>query len=269
MHLLNTVKIPGFILSTILLLSACESKTTPAEQKGDAKVQPTDTATAATASVFSWNTELCENKGKFDPQQYTPEQLHNAYDLWFTYSGVALETDGTVFQPEDIVKLDSVKLREEYEGKKSVLEAMKTVDRPYWQKLKQQRLRELEDEYELKKIAIEAYTRPEVLLNNRFAKPCGEYAQALASADTARLFGAWKALAEKQKAQNGSPEQFMERFYEKFRSDNRLEYAKVDLITFGWWNCANGTLTHVDRDEQMETEFRQLFTDIQSECDEP
>jgi hypothetical protein len=88
-------------------------------------------------------------------------------------------------------------------------------------------------------------------------------------ASIAVLFTTWKAFTEEQKTRNGSPDGYMERFYEKYNSPEKISYAKVDLITFAWGNCANETLTHLNRDEKTEIEFNKLFRNIKTACEEP
>jgi hypothetical protein len=251
------------ILGAILLWS-CADKSSKINEDRSVQQSINDTT-----SVFAWTTELCENKGTYYPRKYSAEQLQNTYDLWFRFSGIALETDGTANKPEDISTLDTNKLANEYKKQKKYLEQIVIVNLTYWQKLKQLKIQELEDEFELKKITIQSYSNTSVLQSNRFSKYCPDFVRVLTSNDTSELMTFWKGFADKQSLKNGSPEKYMEKFYEKFNSKNRLNYARVDLITYGWWNCANHTLTHIHRDGQMEEEFNKLFLDIKSECEEP
>lgn len=251
------------ILGTILCY-ACADKSS--KTNGDSSTQQ---SVSDTTSVFTWTTELCENKGTYNSGKYSAEQLQNTYDLWFRFSGIALETEGTADEPGDISKLDTNKLADEYKKQKKYFEQMVVVNTTYWQKLKKLRMEELEDEFELKRITIQSYNNSSVLKTNRFSKYCPDFVKALTSNDTSELMTFWKGFAEKQSAENGSPAKYMERFYEKFNSEDRLNYAKVDLITYGWWNCANRTLTHINQDGQMEEEFNKLFSGIKSACDEP
>lgn len=228
----------------------------------------TSTPKSDTTAVFKWTTELCENTGTYNPKKYSEVQLQNTYDLWFTFSGIALETNSNAHYLEDIDKLSSDKLLSEYIEKKALYNR-KTVSTPFWNKLKAARLQELEDEYQLKKITIEAYSNPSVLLNNKYSKYCSEYAQVLSSNDTIELLQSWQNLLEKQKITNGAPEKLIERFNEKYNSKERLTYAKIELMTYGWWNCGNSQIKRVNDDGTMEKEFNKLFLQIKTECDEP
>jgi hypothetical protein len=258
------------IVLVTLFAWSCTSKAAKKNETGSTQQSSPDTTSKSTpAATFVWVTELCENKGTYDAAKYTAVQLQNTYDLWFRFGGVILETDGTATNLEEVSALDANKLTAEYQKQKKYFNQMVIVNTPYWQKLKEQRIKELEDEYELKKISIQAYNNSTVLNNNRFSKYCPDFVKVLTSPDPDELLTFWKGFAEKQSLQNGSPESYMARFYEKFNSNDKYAYAKIDLITYGWYNCANHTLSYMERDEQMEKEFNKLFSAVKSECDEP
>lgn len=251
MKLLSSISLIIFLLTSL----APELRSNPA---------PRDTAT------FSWYTMNCLHTGKYNSKTYSDTILRNTYELWFTYSAIMLQTDGCVFKPEDINRLDLQKLTNEYIEKKARLEHSEIVNTPYWISLKKQRQQELDAEYELKKTTLKAYTDPSSLQTAAYAKFCPEVVRILTSADTTMLLSYWRGFAEKQKLNNGFPEKYMQRFYEKYNSPKRLEYARVDLITFGLSNCINvHIISKKNQDKKMEKEFNKLFSDIKSECDEP
>jgi hypothetical protein len=249
------------IISSFFILS-CVDK----DKNADNKIAMSKNSN--TTTVFKWTTELCENTGTYNPKKYSEVQLKNTYDLWFAFSGIALKTKTNAHFIEDIEKLNIYKLMSEYIDKKDLYNR-EIISTPFWNKLKAERLQELEDEYELKKITIEAYSNPSILLNNRFSKYCSEYAQVLSSNDTIELLKSWRNLIEKQKNKNGAPEKFMEKYNEKYISKDRLIYAKIELMTYGWWNCGNSTIRRLNDDGTMEKEFNKIFSNIKRECDEP
>ena len=51
----------------------------------------------------------------------------------------------------------------------------------------------------------------------------------------------------------------MERYNEKYNSKDRLIHAKIELMTFGWWNCANHEIKRVNEDGTTEEEFNEKF----------
>jgi hypothetical protein len=227
------------------------------------------TVAADTLASYTWTDELCEYTGKYDPKTYSLELIRNTYQLWSSYAGKTLENGRSVFKPADIAQLDLKALANEYTEKKAGLEKLKVIDAPFWNTLKKQLLQQLDDEYELDKIEMQAFEDPSVLLNNRFSKACERFSTALNSTDTSVLFSTWKSFVEELKAKNGSPEAYMERFYEKYNSPERLVYAKIDLLTFGWGNCANEIAFHVINDGKAAETFEKLFTNVKRECEEP
>jgi hypothetical protein len=46
-------------------------------------------------------------------------------------------------------------------------------------------------------------------------------------------------------------------------------FAKIDLLTFGWGNCANDITFHVASDGKAEEAFEKLFSNVKHECEEP
>ena len=116
---------------------------------------------------------------------------------------------------------------------------------------------------------MQAFEDPAALLNNRFSKSCERFVTALNSTDTSVLLTTWKSFCEELKTKNGSPETFMAKFYEKYNSPQKLVYAKIDLLTFGWGNCANNSTFHVASDGKAEKAFEKLFSNVKHECEEP
>ena len=79
--------------------------------------------------------------------------MKNTYDLWFTFSGIALKTNSNAHFIEEINQLDISKLTSEYIIKKANYHR-EIIPSTFWNKIKSERLQEIEDEYELKKITI-------------------------------------------------------------------------------------------------------------------
>lgn len=265
----------SIIFLVAVFLGSCTS-TNPSQEKiatpdtTQLSIEVTDSVTnTADTSTFQWDTELCQNKGTYLTKQYSEAQLKDTYTLWSASS--LLSTSATVFKPQDIGQLDqnTTKLEKEYADKRKQLEQLNPIQTPYWVKLKKARLQELDEDYQLRKLTLEANRNPSVLLNSKYAEGCRKYAEALASTDSTQILETWKAMAEEQKKNNGSPEQYMKIFYNKYNSSDKLDYAKVEIMTFGWWNCCNMQLNRVSQDMAMEVEFNKLFTNVQSQCDEP
>ena len=218
-------------------------------------------------STFKWHTEICEHTGDYDASKFTEKQLKNTWELWFNQ--VSLETSATVFKPEELPSLSMEKLNAEYSQKKKHFTEVELVPGEYWETLRKNKLQEIEDGYELRRITLQAFKNPAILKNNRFTADCSNYAHALASNDTAVLYNAWNKLVQEQKELNGNPEEYMRQYHIRSASGEKKLYATIDLITFGWWNCANKKIRYVNRDEKMEDEFKKIFASLKTECDEP
>ena len=146
--------------------------------------------------------------------------------------------------------------------------AMRVVPRPQWLKLKKLKIQEMEDDYRAKKLAITAFANPAVLLTTAYAGDCKKYARGLAAQNDSLILQDWKSLVEERKHPNGFPEAYLAQFNAQSQSEDRLLYAKIDLLTFGWWNCANASIRRVEVSEKMVGQFEKLFSNVASECDD-
>ena len=228
---------------------------------------------SAQPEIYAFFTELCDNKGYYDSAKYSRAEIDGTYKLWFRWSASSLSTP-SVFDLEDLREIrrdkDEIlaKLDEDFTERKIELENLKIVDVPYWQNIKKMHYQELLQDYEKKKIQIEAYSNPAVLLNSTFTKNCQNFAKALNSNDT-DLIAEWKKIREEMSEKNGDPQRIINEFENHLKSSNWKEYATIDLITFGWGNCANADVRRPSHDEKMNREFESLFIKIDYECDEP
>lgn len=218
--------------------------------------------------IFAWTTELCTNEGTYDSKKYTEEELNDTYKLWWGMSGY-LNTNALVRNKEDIADLSLEKLDKEYKEKLQNFKSLNLIKAPYWEQLRKNKIREMNESYELKKIAIQSHIRPQILMENRFAKQCQEYAEALSSMNDELLLETWRNMVQKQAENNGAPDLLLQRFEQENASSNRLEHARNQVMAYGWWNCANHVIYHFEDDGTAAKEFEKLFSNIKSECDEP
>ncbi|MGE8554597.1 MAG: hypothetical protein ACN6OB_11770 [Chryseobacterium jejuense] len=268
------IAITIFILLTFL---SCKKDTQPAigtVSTDTAQVSPPKTDTTAAIQpkqeIFNFGTELCDNKGYFDSNKYSRKELEDTYKLWFELSGSLLDTP-FVNNLKDLNEIrdnkDQIlaKLDKDFAEKKAQIMNLKVINTPYWQRIKQKSYEELVQSYEIEKIQIIAYSDPSILLkNNR----CPNFSKALNSTDE-QMFAEWKKLREGMSKNNSDPQRIINQFNEQLNSSDKRDYALIDLITFGWGNCANDKIQRVSRDEKMNNEFNALFIKVDSECDEP
>ncbi|WBV61949.1 hypothetical protein PFY12_07480 [Chryseobacterium camelliae] len=268
-------------ISSILLLAALSCKkeapssgnTASKDSLSTTETRKDSLKTSQNKQTFNFVTELCDNKGLYDANKYSREEIEGTYKLWFQYSGLLLSKP-SVFKPETLqeVRRDKdkilAKLDKDFAEKKKILEDLKIVNDPYWQNIRTQKIQELIQEYEFDKTEILAFSDPSVLLNSKFSKNCENFVRALNS-DEDVMIDEWRKLRIQMSKKNGSPERVMDEFENNLHAQNRNEYAIVDLITFGWGNCANNSIKRIEHDEKMMKAFNALFITIDSECDEP
>jgi len=268
-------------ISSLLLLAVISCKkevetfknTTLKDSVSMTETQTDSLKTIKNKQTFNFVTELCDNKGQYDADKYSREEIEGTYKLWFEYSSLLLSKP-SVFKPETLqeVRRDKdkilAKLDKDFAEKKKALESLKVVNDPYWQNIQAQKIQELTMEYEFDKTEIMAFSDPSILLNSKFSKNCENFVRALNS-DEDVMIDEWRKLRLQMSKKNGSPEKVMEEFESNLHAQNRNEYAIVDLITFGWGNCANNNIKRVEHDEKMMKAFNSLFIKIDSECDEP
>lgn len=114
-----------------------------------------------------------------------------------------------------------------------------------------------------------AYTNPDSLLKYDLVdSTCIYYRNALIAGGST-MIEAWVQLNEEQKSENGDPENVQKEFDAKYFSPQYLDYARIDLMIFGWWNHANHLLPHINPSYDYSKEFERLLIDHECECDEP
>ena len=136
--------------------------------------------------------------------------------------------------------------------------------------LREARLRELEEHYRLSRTTMLAYRTPEVIKDYRGADACAaRYAAPLAKGGD-ELLAVWRTVNEEGRRRNADPARVEARFNEQLNSPARLEFARVEVMSFGWWNCANEFVARVADDGAYETRFKKLFSKVRTVgCDEP
>ncbi len=70
------------------------------------------------------------------------------------------------------------------------------------------------------------------------------------------------------RSKNSSPARLKGIFDQQNSSPDRLKYARVEVMRFGWWNCAIQEIPLVEHDERAVEEFNKLFINVKEECDE-
>lgn len=225
----------------------------------------------STIDTINWYTDLCEMNSKFDSTKYTKKQLKDTHELWFGTSGYISYHGYPVFKLEDKIEPIEV-LEERYAEQKSKLENLEVVDLPYWKNLKKLKLEELKSFYEHEKTAYSAYSNLSLLKNTTYEPRAKIYVDALVSGDSLKMISAWRKLNEEQKSKNGSPKNMEQKFQSRLNSPQCLEYAKMELFSFGWSNNTIKSFKEyktLENTDIMFDEYKKLFISTTEECSEP
>ena len=222
--------------------------------------------------TFKWNDELCEFQGTYDSKKYDEVVLRNTLKL-LSHDGFRLSSTGAyVWNFDEIARLDPRKVETEYKEIVDALERLKYVSTPYTDEIKRQKLVEARQLYQLVRTTMAAYTKPEVIRNYKGAEACklkfGE--PIIAGGDD--LIAAWRKVNLDSRSKNSDPARLQRRFDEQNASPDRLKFALVETMSFGWWNCANAEIkrSDVSMSDRPTREFKKLFIRVKTiSCDEP
>lgn len=229
------------------------------------------TTSFAQIKTFKWTDELCDYSGTYDSKKYSEVKLRNTQRLLFGHDLQLSSVDATVWKYEDIAKLDPKSVETKYNELIDELEHFEYVSTPFTDAVLAARLRETRQLYQLIRTTMVAYSDPTVFRKYQGAEACklnfGE--PIIAGGET--LIAAWKKVNLDSQSKNGDPGRLQRRWDEQNASPDRLKFALVETMSFGWWNCANQEIKYTSEEFGMraDKEFRKLFIRVREKCDEP
>jgi hypothetical protein len=219
--------------------------------------------------TFKWSAEICDFQGVYKASKYTEAQLRDTVKL-ISPGNFAFSAGATVFHPDNIPSLSVRQIDEEYRRLLKELQGLNIVKTAYFEELRRQKIAELEQVYELSRASALAYADAEVLRNVNWSGQCRErFAEPVIDGGD-RLLAAWKVVNEDLRSKNSEPERLRREFEERNRSPQRMKFAMVEVLTFGWWNCVNEKIDYAGQDGKPAREFQKLFIrKPKAKCDEP
>ena len=224
-----------------------------------------NTLAFAQTKKFRWGTELCLFESAYDTKKYTEAQLKDTVKL-FHLDFFPNTINAAPFKYADIEKLNVITLDKEYEMRVNALKRLNMVKIKYWETLRRKQLKELKQVYQLSRATILGYANPARLRDVTFADACVQkYASTLANGGD-DLLTVWREVNEKIQSGHSAPEHVKKEFEEELNSPEKFQYAQVEVMAFGWWNCANALIDREDKSEENQKIFKQTRT---VECDEP
>ncbi|UOQ51693.1 hypothetical protein [Hymenobacter cellulosivorans] len=272
-------RFPSFVLTSCLSALLTASCSQPAEHTSapnptaPTAAQPTPEPAAPvpapaldTLATYVWESDVCRYTGQYDPRRYTPAQLRGTWDV--LNNEALLTYYSTVFRPASLGNLRLDSLEANYAKRRRHYLALEVVPQPVWQQLKQARLRELEADYRKTRLYIQGFTEPELLLGAPYPAACHQFVRGLAAHNDSLIRHDWQELVEQKLRNNADPEALKATYLAHAAAADWLTYAKIDLLTFGWSNCANQSVPRVEVSARQHRLFDQLFVRIASECDE-
>jgi hypothetical protein len=224
--------------------------------------------TRAQTRVFKWSDESCEFEARYNTKLHSERALRDTLKL-IQPGSFYLQTEATAWTYDAIPKLSIAALDREYREKTAQLKALKLVSDPYFEGLRQRKLAEMEKVYRLSSVTIRAYADRSALGGYNAGSCSSLYARPIASGgDT--LINAWRRVNEDSRKKNADPERLRRIFDEQNASPDRERYALVEVMMFGWWNCANARIAASENSDADNRAFRKLFTRVKTvRCDEP
>ncbi|NNF00206.1 MAG: hypothetical protein HKN25_14400 [Pyrinomonadaceae bacterium] len=223
----------------------------------------------AQTKTFSWENPACAMEGKYDSQKYTEKQLKDTWELVSSTGAIPLFTQTSVFKYEDIGKLSVEDLDTEYRTVSNKVKNLEVVKDPYWQRLKKAKIRETDEFYKLKRLSMQSYKTPSVLRKYEGASFCKDfYVEPLVKGGE-YLRATWLKVNMDSRQQNSGPGRMKRKFDMENARRDWEKFARVEVMNFGWGNCANKTIPYVENDGSAEMRFRKLFISVKEECDEP
>ncbi len=220
--------------------------------------------------TFKLAADMCEFTLTYDSKKYTEAELRNTARL-FEYGPFTLTYHPMVFKYEDIAKLDVAKLEEEYARKSAALKTLKIVKSPFWETVRQRKIKEIDQSYQLRRTQTLAYRDPKELRDYTTAPACNaKYVEPLIAGGES-LFKVWLDVNLEGRARNCCPKDVKAKFDQQMASPDNEKYALVEVMAFGWGNCANREIEYDERanDGTYLKEFKKLFIRVKEACEEP
>jgi len=216
--------------------------------------------------TFNYELHNCKYRGTYDAKRFTPKQLRDTVKL-IDDVGVPLGTNATPFTLADVERLDTAQLDAEYRRVRSELNALQMIPLPYFQTLKGRRLAALERFYQLSRASMLAYKVPSSLEAITWAPECTtRFARPLIKGGD-DLLAVWLDVNTRSRTNNGSPERVRRTYEEQYASPDRMRYARLEVMAFGWWNCANEKIDYADDAQVQQIEIEKALKKVrQLDC---
>lgn len=218
----------------------------------------------AQAEVYQWQDDLCDMQGEFDNKKYSAKQIENSHFMLNNLTSAQLNSFSSPIYPSDLNRVsttDTTNLSKEYESRKRKVQKLEVV--PEAQPYKRKLLKSIEGEYVRDKLTILAYLDP--IQAMRMSPPmCKQYLAPFFKDETA-VQNKWREFVEEEIQEqtllsDDGGKYSRNAATERYQSQKALDpenYAKINLLTYGFSNCVNDQIYHTDS-EKVFANYNQL-----------
>lgn len=220
--------------------------------------------------TFKFETESCSCIGKYKESKIATNRIENTYK--YLYSPFDIKTNATPWRISEISEIPNLNidtLKKECQEKLSALDTSEFVDSKYWNNIRECKVKEITQTCRLSEFTIVALSNPDTLLHYETTDSISRFYRDALIDGGQKLLDAWFVLNEYKKSRNWAPEKLQKKFEEKMNSELKYEYAKLDIIKFGWWNTSNHLIYHMQVDATFDEEFKNLFYKVKCKCYSP
>lgn len=218
---------------------------------------------------FTWEEELCSYRGLYDPKKYTEAELRNTLKLINRNDFNLIEHSTSVFGLSDIARINVAAFDAKYRDMAQRLRELRIVRTPYFQGLRAAKLKELEHYWQMSRTSMIAFSDPSAINDFKLSPSCNQRFAGPLMKGGDDLMAAWLSVNMDNRSKNSDPERLRREFERQKASSDADTYARIEVITFGWYNCANQDIEYVGNDGSAGEEFQKLLTRVRGQCDEP
>jgi hypothetical protein len=220
-------------------------------------------------NIFEWRSGMCGYSGEYDTTKYTQRQIIDTYTFCYDFPSMSDRPIGFIpFRPSQIDSLSVRRLTKLYKRALKKLKNFTLVNSVFWEEQRENEANSLRESYQFDKLTIKAYKKPALLKEYKNADTCSKYIPFLIAGGDS-LLTEWKYFMMEHCKHNGNPEWCVDEYYNKlFNTSDKLKWARIALMSFGWYNCNAYTRKYYKQDGLMQKEFISLFFNFKYGCAE-
>lgn len=210
---------------------------------------------------------MCEFEGEFDSTKFSRAMISNAFEL---AQGVYRLEAPMIFISRNIDEINIAKFDADYQANVKAVTALSLPAVKGWKANRDAAINELNEYYHTKRLELEAFKAdvPVMLRQFNAQDSCTRYYSESLIAGGDSLMAAWKTITADLASKNADPQMVWIRYNQDQKNPERLKLARIVILEFGWWNCANSHIHYADS-QKMYKDIEKLFLSIKMiNCDD-